>query len=232
MTLGTVAALWRYPVKSMDGVRLDAATLTPRGVPGDRSWALADRSTGRLLSAKRHARLMLCRARYLDEPTPERVPPAELTLPDGTTVMTDDAAAPALLSAFLGLDCVPVLSPGNHFDDRPLHLLTDASLRAMSARSGLPFDARRFRPNILVTVAGDGFPEASWVGRRLRVGSVALDVAKPVKRCVMTTLPSPGLPEERGVLPAVVREGGALGVYAAALAAGTARVGDAVTDLP
>ena len=42
--LGSVAALFRYPVKSMLGERLDAATFTERGVEGDRAWAVLDRS--------------------------------------------------------------------------------------------------------------------------------------------------------------------------------------------
>jgi uncharacterized protein YcbX len=226
---GTVAELWRYPVKSMDGGRLDAAAVTPRGIPGDRAWALVDRASGKPLSGKRHAKLMLCRARYVDEPTAARVPPAEMTLPDGTVLRTDDASAARRLSLYLGVDCAPSLSPGDFFDDRPLHLVTDASLRALSAAYPLDFDRRRFRPNILVSVAGDGAPELGWVGGRLRVGDAEIAIAKPTKRCVMTTLAQPGLAEERGVLPAVVEEGGALGVYGAALADGLLRIGDAVT---
>lgn len=229
MTLGAVASLWRYPVKSMDGDRLDRALATPRGIPGDRAWALVERATGRPLSGKRHAKLMLCRARYTDEPTETAIPPAEMTLPDGTTVRTDDSRAAARLSAYLGVDCVPTLSPGEFFDDRPLHLMTDASLRAMRAREAADFDIRRFRPNVLVSVPGDDFAELAWVGRRLRLGAVELDVDKPTKRCVMTTLPQPGLSEERRILPAVVKAGGALGVYGAARSRGPMRVGDPVT---
>ena len=228
MKLGVVAELWRYPVKSMYGAPLTSAAVTPRGIPGDRAWALIDRATGKPLSGKRHAKLMLCRSRYIDEPTETTVPPAEMVLPDGTSLRTDDAKAGAVLSSFLNVDCVPALSPGNHFDDRPLHIITDAALRSFRERTTLDFDVRRFRPNILVAVAGDGFPELSWVGKRVRLGALELDVAKPTKRCVMTTLPQPGLKEERGVLPAVVKDGGALGVYGAVLSSGALRVGDVV----
>ena len=224
----TVAELWRYPVKSMEGRRLQAALVTPAGITGDRAWALMDRGTGKPLSGKRHAKLMLCTARFIDEPTETSVPPAEMTLPDGTSLRTDDAKAGAVLSSFLNVDCAVALSPGKHFDDRPLHIITDATLRSFHERTTLDFDVRRFRPNILVAAPGNGFPELAWVGRRVRLGALELDVAKTTKRCVMTTLPQPGLKEERGVLPAVVKEGGALGVYGAVLGAGVLRVGDPV----
>jgi uncharacterized protein YcbX len=226
--VGAVAGLWRYPVKSMAGGRLDSCAVTPDGIPGDRAWALVDRSTGKHMSAKRHPTLMLCSARFVEEPSGTRVPPAFMTLPDGATVRTDDPRAASVLSAFLGVDCAPALAPGKHFDDRPLHLVADSTLRVFRYRTFLDFDVLRFRPNVLVAVPGDAVVEHAWVGRRLRVGSVDIEVAKQTKRCVMTTLPQPGLPESRGTLPAVVAEGAALGVYGAALAEGELRLGDAV----
>lgn len=231
--IGTVAELWRYPVKSMEGVRLDAAAVTPRGLAGDRAWALVDRATGRPLSAKRHAKLMLCRARFLDEPQDGRLAHAEITLPDGERARTCDSGTAARLSLYAGADCVLVHAPGGFFDDRPLHLLTDASLRAMRAQAPLDFDRRRFRPNILIASSDEGFPETRWLGRRLRIGELGLDVAKPTKRCVMTTHPQPALAQERAILTAVVKAGGALGVYGAVSASGVLRVGDLVgVDAP
>lgn len=224
----TVAELWRYPVKSMGGGRLSSCAVGPAGIPGDRAWALVDRATGRALSAKRHAKLLLCSARYVDEPTAQAVPPAAVTLPDGTSVRTDDAEAACVLSSFLGVECAPALAPGRHFDDRPLHLVATATLRAFQARSGLDFDVRRFRPNILVELPGDAVQDLSWAGRTVRVGAVDIAVAKATKRCVMTTLPQPGLPGSRGILPAVLAEGAALGVYGAALSDGILKSGDAV----
>lgn len=229
MSLGTVAELRRYPVKSMEGGRLERALVTPEGLPGDRAWALVDRATGKPLSAKRHAGLLLCSAVFVDEPAPGRVPPALMTLPDGTSARTDAPGAARLLSLFLGADCAPALAPGRHFDDRPLHLVSTATLRSFRDRSGLDFDPRRFRPNVLVEVPGREVVEPGWVGRRLRLGAVAVDVAKATRRCVMTTLPQPGLGEARGVLPAVVEAGAALGVYGAALAEGVLRAGDPVS---
>jgi uncharacterized protein YcbX len=223
-----VAGLWRYPVKSMEGARLDACAVTPAGIPGDRAWALVERATGKALSAKRWPKLMLCRARYADEPGDGAVGPALMTLPGGESVRTDEPRAASLLSEYLGVDCVPALDPGRHFDDRPLHLIADSTLRAFRYRTFLDFDVLRFRPNILIAVPGDAVAERDWVGRRLRAGAVEIDIAKDTKRCVMTTLPQPGLTEARGILPAIAKEGAALGVYGAAVATGRLAVGDDV----
>ena len=43
--IGTVAALWRFPVKSMRGERLEQAEFTERGLVGDRAYALIDAET-------------------------------------------------------------------------------------------------------------------------------------------------------------------------------------------
>lgn len=226
---GTVAGLWRYPVKSMEGSPLQSCAVTPAGLVGDRAWALVDRAAGKPLSAKRHPKLMLCSASFVDEPRAGIVPPALMTLPDGSRARTDSPEAAALLSAFLGVDCAPALAPGKHFDDRPLHLIADSTLRAFRTRTKLDFDVLRFRPNVLLAVPGDEIVEADWVGRTLRLGTVDVAVAKDTKRCVMTTLPQPGLAQEHRILTSVVEAGAALGVYGAALADGVLRAGDAVT---
>ncbi len=231
MSGARVTSLHRYPVKSMGGGELAAAAVGPSGIPGDRGWSLRDRATGKPASAKRFAALLLCRARYLDEPAAGAPPPpAEVELPDGTRTRTDDPASAGLLSRLVGADLAFARDDqgAGAFDAKPLHLLTTAALRGMEARFRLDFDARRFRPNLLVDLDGAGRPEDAWVGRTVRVGSVEVRVLKPVERCVMTTLPQAGLSAEKGVFAAVFSTGGALGVYAEALAAGVCRVGDAV----
>lgn len=92
--IGTVAELWRYPVKSMGGERLERAHAGHRGLAGDRGWAVVDTETGKVASAKRPQlwRVLLeCRAAYADEPEPDGGPArVRITLPDGGEVLTDD----------------------------------------------------------------------------------------------------------------------------------------------
>jgi hypothetical protein len=101
-TVGVVRELWRYPVKSMGGERLERATLGPIGIPGDRGWAVRDETAGEIRGGKKLPRLMHCTARYLREPDAADVPHAEITLPDGRVVTTDDAAIAERLSALVG----------------------------------------------------------------------------------------------------------------------------------
>jgi uncharacterized protein YcbX len=102
MTLGTVVGIWRYPVKSMAGERLERCTVGAHGIPGDRGWALRDEAAREIRGAKKLPQLLLCKARYLEEPAEGRIPPAEITLPDGRRALSDDSDAAAHLSELLG----------------------------------------------------------------------------------------------------------------------------------
>jgi uncharacterized protein YcbX len=122
--------------------------------------------------------------------------------------------------------------PGTYFDVSPIHLLTTASLAALGPADR--FDRRRFRPNVLVeTDAGTtGLVEADWGGRTIGIGDAAVRGEIPTMRCVMVTLPQPGLGKEPGVLRSIVRDAGQnLGLYAAVSATGKIAVGDPVVLL-
>jgi uncharacterized protein len=104
--IGTVSELWRFPVKSMGGERLEVADIEARGVRGDRLWALRDEALGVITSAKRTPAILMCAARYAVEPGPGAgpgaVPPVTITLPDGGELASDDPNVHERLSAFLG----------------------------------------------------------------------------------------------------------------------------------
>jgi uncharacterized protein len=102
MRIGTVREIWRYPVKSMGGERLEATPLAALGVPGDRGWALRDDAAGEIRGGKKLPLLMRCAARYRDAPSDDRIPHADIELPDGTRTATDDPDVNARLSALCG----------------------------------------------------------------------------------------------------------------------------------
>jgi uncharacterized protein YcbX len=103
MIVGKVKEVWRYPLKSMAGERLGAAPVGARGLYGDRGWALRDEKAGEIRGAKTSPALMLCAARYREEPSPEGAPPhADITLPDGSRTSTDDPKINELLSQLAG----------------------------------------------------------------------------------------------------------------------------------
>ncbi len=105
MTTGTISELWRYPVKSMQGERLDRSEVGEAGLVGDRAYAVVDSESGRVASAKHPrlwGRLLQCRARYLSAPTRGAPAPLAIELPDGTETGNEDPEADGRLSALLG----------------------------------------------------------------------------------------------------------------------------------
>jgi uncharacterized protein YcbX len=106
--VGTVRALWRFPVKSMLGEELDAADISEGGVVGDRAYALRDSETGKVVSAK-HPKLwpnmLACRASFVEPPEAgAELPPVRIALADGTSVLSDAPDVDAVLSRFFGRD--------------------------------------------------------------------------------------------------------------------------------
>lgn len=112
---GSVAALWRYPVKSMLGEELDAAEVTPRGVLGDRGYACVDLFTGKVASAKhprKWSRLFECQASYVKPPRfNQPLPAVDIILPDGTFVTSNQGSLTELLSGALGRDVMLMATP-------------------------------------------------------------------------------------------------------------------------
>jgi uncharacterized protein len=104
--VGSIAALWRFPVKSMLGEQIDTAEVTSSGLVGDRAYALIDATTGKVVSAKNPRlwpNLLACRARFLESPhVGKELPPVLITLPNGTLVTSNASDVDSVLSDFLG----------------------------------------------------------------------------------------------------------------------------------
>ena len=104
--VGSVGALWRYPVKSMMGERVETVVVTERGILGDRAYALVDQNTGKLGSVKNPRKwgfLLTCKARFAEPvESDETVPPALITLPDGAGLPTNRPETAKILSELLG----------------------------------------------------------------------------------------------------------------------------------
>lgn len=214
---GRVAALRRYPVKSMLGELCDSIEVTVLGVGGDRRYAYIDDETGRVATAKnpRLWRLLLqCTATTGADGV-------QVTLPDGRTVPVGESARPVseLVGRSVHLadersagavversDPIDVLThgldaeieaalleiaqstPGGAFvDDAPVHLITTATLDAIGLD---PEEAVRYRPNLVIeTPAGTPpFLENDWVDATIRVGEVELRGTIPTPRCSVPTL--------------------------------------------
>ena len=101
----SVVALWRYPVKSMQGEELNATGVTARGVVGDRQFALRDRETGKIVGAKNPRKwpnFFDFRAGYVEPPqSGGRSPLVRITLPDGSTTTTDRSDVDSVVACYL-----------------------------------------------------------------------------------------------------------------------------------
>lgn len=103
---GSIAALWRYPVKSMWGEELDLADVTDRGLLGDRAYALVDIETGKVVSAKNPRKwpnMLDFHSTFVEPPrSPGSMPPVRITTPDGATIETGDPGFDERVSALIG----------------------------------------------------------------------------------------------------------------------------------
>jgi len=113
--IGTVKELFRYPVKSMLGERLERLEIGERGVIGDRAWALRESANGKIVSAKKFAHMLDLRAAYEAPPRENEPAPIRINLPDGRTLHAADADASELLSAELGREvAIERMEAGQH----------------------------------------------------------------------------------------------------------------------
>ncbi len=249
----TVESIWRYPVKSMGGEQLGSASVTERGVDGDRVYALFDRVRGKVLSAKTRPELLLHHAALIDDAL-------RITGPDGAVLtrfaegvdllrLAPDGALMDIPPDTLGGEMAGVTETGlagaapsgTFFDYAQIHILTTATLRALkSAYPEGDFAIDRFRPNLVID-CGDasGFLENDWLDRVLAIGdSLRIRVTIPCPRCVMPILPRPGLPRDPGIVKTASRANShnlgpigtlpCVGAYAEVLTPGSVRRGDAV----
>lgn len=235
-----VAQLWRYPVKSMQGESVDSLDLDGERVPGDREWGVRDSVTGSVLTARTAGALLHAYGR-LDGDT------VCIELPDGRQLRETDDQADLILSSYVGHPvhlahaesdeqtafAMPDVRwrsmPGSFNDGHPVHIVTTASLRAAGAlHPDGAWDARRFRPNIVIDADGDDFVEDGWAS--IHIGDVVLEVSKRTTRCPMTSRSQPGLDDDLAVLQTLTRNREAkLGVYARVSMPGRIHAGIDVT---
>lgn len=226
--VGHVIALWRYPVKSMRAERLHAADVSWHGLAGDRRWAFVRDGQVRSGFPWLTIRELPALARYQPRFAEPGRPNASATLVRTPAGGELDVADPELAAEF-GPGVRVIKQDRGIFDTMPLSLLTTQTLASLGELAGTGLAAERFRPNILIEAAGDGFPEDAWVGRELRIGSLRLRIDLRDKRCVMVTVDPVTLERNPAVLRAIARERDArLGVYGSTVEPGRVAVGDPV----
>jgi uncharacterized protein YcbX len=208
MTLG---AIWRYPVKSMAGERVNSTEIGPAGIAGDRVLQVYDRHD-RVVTARRFPRLLQLHGTLGADGEP-RVNGQPWHAAEVTTLVENAVAPGARLERFEGVE---------RFDILPLLVCTDGAVSLFGA------DVRRLRPNLLIEGVV-GAAERGWERATLRVGSVLIELADLRGRCVMTTVNPDTGERDPDVLRNIVRQfDGTLCLNAGVIAPGIVREGDEV----
>lgn len=247
--VGTIAQLWRFPVKSFQGEQVERLEIGPGGPVGDRTLAVVDPAARKVLTGKRWADLLHASARL--EGTE-----VVLTLPDGSEHEASDPSVHAALSAWLdhevrlepppqdgtvypmemhtGMsdETTPLFDwpgpAGTWLDLADVHWLTSNSLRAIAdEHPDGQWDVRRFRPTALVDAKGTGFVEDDWT--EVAAGGVRTSVVMRTPRCSIPSRAMPGLERDKAIGTTIRdRHANELGLYASVLDAGVVSVGDPV----
>ena len=210
----TVAELWRYPVKTLAGERLDKAELTADGVFGDRRVQV--RGPEGVRTSRRHHRLLGLHA-TLDDDGSTLVDGRPWTSPEVLARVREAAGQDAFLAAYDGPE---------RFDVLPLLVATDGAV-ALFGR-----DVRRLRPNIVIAGV-EAMGETQWPGHELHIGDVIIGIDSRRGRCPMTTVDPDTLDVDREVLKDIIRRfDGKLALNAEVRRGGTIRAGDIATLVP
>ncbi len=164
-----ISELWRYPVKSMAGERLESARLEELGVPGDRVLYVVD-ARGEIVSSRTKPGLLRHQATITAEGG---------VLVDGLPWTHSNVAEAVRAAAGPDARLVEARS-GERFDILPLLVATDGAI------ADFGYDGRRLRPNLVIGGVA-GLEERDWEGKQLEVGAAVIALAELRARCIMTT---------------------------------------------
>jgi uncharacterized protein YcbX len=234
--IGHIEAIYRYPVKSMRGERLEAATMGWHGLDGDRRLAfrrLDDRSGFPWLTASKLPELLLFAPHRGDDGAQEDLP---------THVRTPEGAGMPVFGEELASEVgrrhgAPVqMTRLNHgiFDEASISVITLDTVDEIGRLAGQSPDQRRFRPNIVVrSLRPVPFQEDEWVGGVLSFGEgnegPAITVTMRDVRCSMVNFDPDSARPAPEVLKAVVRvHQNTAGVYGTVTRSGPLAVGQPI----
>lgn len=255
----TVSQIAIAPVKSLRLRLVDAVEVGPRGVIGDRQYAMLD-ERGRLLSVTKHPQLVRARAAVDPVTGYLRIEPPDGPVRDGAIELGETRHGlfygeqrpcrvvlgefSAALSALAGEPVTLVRMDDGPAVDRPgegaVSIQSAAALTDLAPAAGCPepLDGRRFR--MTFTVDGvQAYAEETWLGRRVRLGTAVIRPRGNIGRCAATTFdPDTGV-KTADTLKALVATRAAVpttepmpfGVHAEVVTPGVVRVGDAVDVL-
>jgi len=234
--LGHVEAIFRYPVKSMGGDRLEVAELGWHGIDGDRRLAFRrvdDRSGFPWLTASKLPDLLLF-APHRREGGGQRDLPTHVRTPDGEEMPVFGEDLATEVGRRYGAPVQMMQLNHGIFDDASISVIASDTVREIGRLAGRSADVRRFRPNVVIRLLRPGpFQEDEWVGGVLTFGegdaAPAITVTTRDVRCSMVNLDPDSASPAPEVLKAIVRANqNNAGIYGAVTRIGRLAVGQAI----
>jgi uncharacterized protein YcbX len=233
--IGHVEAIFRYPVKSMGGERLEVAELGWHGLDGDRRLAfrrMDDRSGFPWLTAGRLPDLLLFAPTRHEDGAEEL--PTHIRTPDGEEVPVFGEDLATEVGRRYGAPVEMMQLKHGIFDDASISVIASDTVREIGRLAGRSPDVRRFRPNVVVRLLRPvPFQEDEWVGGVLSFGAgddaPAVTVTMRDVRCSMVNLDPDSARPAPEVLKAVVRANqNNAGIYGAVTRIGRLAVGQTI----
>jgi uncharacterized protein YcbX len=234
--IGHIEAIFRYPVKSMGGERLDAANLGWHGLDGDRRLAfrkMDDRSGFPWLTAGKLPDLLLFAPQRRDDAAPEDLP-THVRTPDGEELPLFGEELAAEVGRRHGAPVQMMQMKHGIFDEASVSVIASDTVHEISRLAGRSPDVRRFRPNIVARLLRSGpFQEDAWVGGVLSFGegddAPAVTVTMRDLRCSMLNLDPDSASSAPEMMKAVVRANqNTAGIYGTVTRTGRLAVGQPI----
>lgn len=225
-----ITEIWRYPVASLGGERLEVASISHLGIEGDRTHVLLDLETGEVAAPESSARwhpAMFLRAEQGDATTVSGPGFGRLEVgPDLDAALADHFGFRCGVRAVGTRICSGGRDLGHaglRYEVAPLHLITTGDMAGLKAHlPDVEVGVERFRPNLVIDT---GEVSDNWVGLEWSLNSIAGQVTDRTKRCGMTIIAQPALGSNPEILRTLVRNRQrCMGVYANVSAAGMASV--------
>ncbi len=236
MEIGHVEAIFRYPVKSMGGERLEVARLGWHGLDGDRRLAfrrMDDRSGFPWLSASRLPDLILFAPHHRDDSAPADLP-THVRTPDGDEMPVFGEDLATEVGRRYGAPVQLMQLRHGIFDEATISVIASDTVREIGRLAGRSPDVRRFRPNVVARLLRPGpFQEDEWVGGVLSFGegddAPAITVTIRDVRCSMVNIDPDSASLAPEVMKAVVRANqNKAGIYGAVTRIGRLAVGQTI----
>jgi hypothetical protein len=234
--IGQIEAIFRYPVKSMRGEPLEAATLGWHGLDGDRRLALRrldDRGGFPWLTASKLPDLILFTPQRHEDGSGEALP-THVRTPEGEELPLFGEALAAEVGRRYGAPVQMMQLKHGIFDEASISVIASDTVREIGRLAGRSADIRRFRPNIVVrSTRAVPFEEDQWLGGVLRFGEAddapAVTVTLRDLRCVMVNFDPDGGSAAPEMMKAVVRANqNHAGVYGTVTRIGRLAVGQTI----